>query len=162
MYISLHSNLLSNLQNCPWGFPVVWLMWASMSPEGQHTDVNSCFSSDYICIVVIQSLSCVRLFATPWTAACPSLSPRVCPDSCSLSQWCYLTISSSATFVDHSLIMAKWSYEACSGGPPKTDGSQWRVLTKHGALEEGMANHSSILAVRTPWATWYVCILFKQ
>ena len=29
---------------------------------------------------------------------CPSLSPRICSDSCPLSQWCHLTISSSATF----------------------------------------------------------------
>ena len=27
---------------------------------------------------------------------CPPLSPRVCSNSCLLSQWCYLTISSSA------------------------------------------------------------------
>ena len=27
---------------------------------------------------------------------CPSLSPRVCSNSCPLSWWCYLTISSSA------------------------------------------------------------------
>ena len=27
---------------------------------------------------------------------CPSLSPRVCSDSCPLSGWCYLTVSSSA------------------------------------------------------------------
>ena len=27
--------------------------------------------------------------------SCPSLSPRVCSVSCPLSQWCYLTISSS-------------------------------------------------------------------
>ena len=27
---------------------------------------------------------------------CPSLSPRVCSDSCPLSQWCYLVISSSS------------------------------------------------------------------
>ena len=27
---------------------------------------------------------------------CPLLSPRVCSNSCQLSQWCYLTISSSA------------------------------------------------------------------
>ena len=27
---------------------------------------------------------------------CPSLSPRVCTNLCPLSQWCYLTISSSA------------------------------------------------------------------
>ena len=26
---------------------------------------------------------------------CPPLSPRVCSNSCSLSQWCYLTIASS-------------------------------------------------------------------
>ena len=28
---------------------------------------------------------------------CPPLSPGVCPSLCPLSQWCYLTISSSAT-----------------------------------------------------------------
>ena len=27
---------------------------------------------------------------------------------------------------------------------------QWRVLTKHGPLEKGMANHVSVLALRTP------------
>ena len=30
------------------------------------------------------------------------------------------------------------------------DGSWWRVLTKRGPLEKGMANHFSILALRTP------------
>ena len=41
----------------------------------------------------------VWLFVTPWTTAarlpCPSLSPRVCPNSCPLSRWCHPTISSS-------------------------------------------------------------------
>ena len=49
--------------------------------------------------VVVQSLSCARLFATPWTvahqASCPSPSPRVCSKSCPLSQWCHRTIWSS-------------------------------------------------------------------
>ena len=40
-------------------------------------------------IVIVQSFSHVRLFATPWTAAyqasCPSLSPRVCSNSYPLS-----------------------------------------------------------------------------
>ena len=52
-------------------------------------------------VVVGQSLSCVQLFVTPWTAACQvsylSLSPRACSNSCPLSQWCYPIISSSAT-----------------------------------------------------------------
>ena len=51
--------------------------------------------------VVFQSLSHVRLFETPWTAAPqashPSASPRVCPSSCPLSRWCHPTISCSVT-----------------------------------------------------------------
>ena len=31
------------------------------------------------------------------------------------------------------------------------DGSWWRVLTKRGPLEKGIANHFSSLALRTPW-----------
>ena len=38
--------------------------------------------------------------------------------------------------------------------PPKMDGSWWRVMTKHGPLEKGLANHFSILALRTPWTVW--------
>ena len=33
-------------------------------------------------------------------------------------------------------------------------GSWWRGLTKHDPLEKGMANHFSILALRTPWTVW--------
>ena len=50
-------------------------------------------------VVVVQLLSRVWLFVTPWTAArqapYPPPSPRVCSNSCTLSQWWYLTISSS-------------------------------------------------------------------
>ena len=57
--------------------------------------------TSYAFVTVVQSLTRVRLFATPWTAAtrllCPPLSLRVFSNSCLLSQWCYLTISSSAT-----------------------------------------------------------------
>ena len=49
-------------------------------------------------VKVVQLLSHVQLFATPWTWAhlCPSLSSSVCSDSCLLRWWCYLTISFSA------------------------------------------------------------------
>ena len=50
-------------------------------------------------VVVLQSLSRARLFATPWTIftrpPCPSPPPRVCPSSYSLHQWCHLATSSS-------------------------------------------------------------------
>ena len=51
--------------------------------------------------VVVQSPSHVRLFATPWTAACQaSLSltiSRVCPSSHLLHWWCHPAISFSDT-----------------------------------------------------------------
>ena len=53
---------------------------------------------EWIYISSVQSLSCVQLFATPWTAACQaSLSPTpgVYSNSCPLSQWCHPIISSS-------------------------------------------------------------------
>jgi len=39
---------------------------------------------------------------------------------------------------------------AQQGQPPKTEGSWWRVLVKHGSQEKEMANHFNILALRTP------------
>ena len=50
--------------------------------------------------------------------------------------------------------LTQWNYEPCHVGLPKMDGSWWRVLTKRGPLEKGMANHLSILALRTTWTVW--------
>ena len=50
--------------------------------------------------------------------------------------------------------LTQWNYEPCQVGPPKTDGSWWRVLTNHDPLEKGMANHFSILPLRIPWTVW--------
>ena len=50
-------------------------------------------------VVIVQSLIHVQLFVTPWTTACqasPSFtSPKVCSNSCPLSEWCYIPVSSS-------------------------------------------------------------------
>ena len=51
-------------------------------------------------VTIVQLLSHVWLFVTPWTAArqtfpCPSCLSSSCSDSCPLSQWCHPTISSS-------------------------------------------------------------------
>ena len=54
-------------------------------------------------LLVVQSLqSCLTLLQIHGLQhtrlLCPSLSPRVCSNSCPLSLWCYWTISSSAAF----------------------------------------------------------------
>ena len=43
--------------------------------------------------------------------------------------------------------LSQWNYEPCRVRIPKTDGSSWRVLTKRGPQEKGMADHFSTL----PW-----------
>ena len=55
-------------------------------------------------VVVVQLLSSFTKSTSLWPHGlkparlpCPSLPPRVCSDSCPLSWWCYLTMSSSAT-----------------------------------------------------------------
>ena len=53
----------------------------------------------------VQSLSCVQLFVTPWTAAhqasCPSPAPRVYSNSYPLSPCCHPIISSSVVPFSH-------------------------------------------------------------
>ena len=53
----------------------------------------------FLYIFAVQLFSWVQFFATPWTIVCqvPCSSPptRACSNSCPLSQWCHLTISSS-------------------------------------------------------------------
>ena len=57
--------------------------------------------------------------------------------------------TSQSDHKDHSLVSLN-EIKRCCVGLPKMDGSWWRDLTECGPLENGMANHFSILALRTP------------
>ena len=61
-----------------------------------------------------------------------------------------IPLHGSVPFHGEGTCVTQRSYEPRRVGPPKTDRSQWRVLTKRDLLEEGTASHSNILAVRTP------------
>ena len=67
-------------------------------------------------VFLVQSLSCVQFFMTPWTTACqllyPRLSPGVCSNSYLLNQWCCLIISSSVApfFFCLQSFPATWSF----------------------------------------------------
>ena len=66
------------------------------------------------------------------------------------------TITENEPFWSHEpqSYLTQWHYEPSRIGPTKMDRSQWGVLTKLCPLEKGMANHFSILALRTPWTVW--------
>ena len=62
--------------------------------------------------------------------------------------------TSQSDHMDHSLVSISET-KPCRVGPPKTDRSWWRGLTECGPLEKGIANHVSILALRTPCSDQY-------
>ena len=76
-------------------FGVDWNKWTS---QGSRFSFRR---SEFLMVVVINSISHVWIFVNPWTASCevscPLLSPRDCSHSGPLSWWCHPTISSSVT-----------------------------------------------------------------
>ena len=68
-----------------------------VSPESKFPQTQAYLWLSYCCPVT-QSRLTLRPHELQHTRlCCPSLSPWVCSNSCPLSQWCYLTISSSVT-----------------------------------------------------------------
>ena len=81
---------------------------STLTPKTKVTDGRSTVSRIFckmiyilLLVVVFQSLSQVWFFPTPWTTCITLGAPvlhcslTVCSNSCSLSWWCYPTISSS-------------------------------------------------------------------
>ena len=93
--ISLQSKGLSRVFPTPQFESIsLWNGWIRFDFQ-----VNMIFLCNPWLFSSVQSLSCVQLFATPWTAARQaSLSspiPRASSNSCPFCQWCHSIISSS-------------------------------------------------------------------
>ena len=107
----------------------------------------------------VQSLSSVRLFVTPWTAAarppCPSPTPGVHPNPCPLSQWCHLTISSSVV-----------PFSSCPQSFPASGSFQMSQLFATGSQSIGFSASASVLPMNTQdlspfgWTAW-ICLQSK-
>ena len=100
----------------------------------------------------VQSLSHVRLFVTPWTAARQaslSPTPRVHPNPCPLSQWCHLTISSSVV-----------PFSSCPQSFPASGSFQISQLSTSGGQSIGASASTSVLPMNTQdwspleWTGW--------
>ena len=98
------------------------------------------FTRIYLGFVAVQYLSHVWLFVTPWTAACQaSLSftiPWVCSVSCSLSQWCHPTISSSVV-----------SFSSCPQSFPASGSFPVSRLLASGGQSIGASDSASVFPV---------------
>ena len=67
---------------------------------------------------------------------CPWLSPRVCSDLCPLSQWCYLTISSSVS-----------PFSSCLQSFPASESSPMSWLLLLGGQNSGASALASVLPI---------------
>ena len=91
-------------------FKYTWNISQNRSHYDSKTKFNTCknyssylksslITSEFNCQLFSRSVLSISLWLHGLQHArlpCPSLSPWVCSDSCPLSQWCYLTILSSA------------------------------------------------------------------
>ena len=103
-----------------------------------NTNSSVRFSSDQS----VQSLSHVRLFATPWTAAHQaSLSitnSGVYTNPCPLSQWCHPTISSSIA-----------PFSSCPQSFPASGSFQMGQLFASGGQSIGVSASTAVLPMNT-------------
>ena len=108
---------------------------------------------------------------------CPSLSPRVCSDSCPLSRWCYLTISSSAapffclqSFPSSGSFPVSWLFRSSGqsiGGasalasvlPVNIQGWFPLGLTVHGTFKSLFQHHNSKVSIL--WRSAFFMVQFS-
>ena len=100
----------------------------------------------------VQSLSCVWLFATPWTWT----TPGVYPNSCPLSRWCHPTISSSVI-----------PFSSCPKSFPASGSFQVSQFFASGGQSIGASASTSALPINTQdwsplgWTCW-ISLQFKR
>ena len=105
---------------------------------------------------LLQSLSRVQLFVTPWTTArrapCPSPTPRVYSNPCPLSRWCHPTISSSVIPFCLQSFPASESFPVsqlfASGGPSFGVSASTPVLPMNTSPSN---EHPGLISFRMDW-----------
>ena len=114
---------------------------------------QSQFSPHFIPSVQFTSLSCVQLFATPWTAArqasLPSLTPGTSSNSCLLSRWCHPAMSSSVI-----------PFSSCLQSFPASESFQMSPIFISGGQSIGVSASASVLPMNIQdwfplgWTGW--------
>ena len=129
----------------------IFLSWSMGLLLGDYTDRKGDIAR--VQFSSVQSLSRVRLFATPWTAVHQaSLSitnSGVYPNSCSLSRWYHLTISSSVV-----------AFSSCLQSFPTSQSFQMSQLFASGGQNIGVLASTSVFPMNTQdwsplgWTGW--------
>ena len=120
----------------------------TMSKKPEHLIWELSFENRAVLIVWYHSIatglllfSCQAMFDSLWPLGlqhtrlpCPSLFPRVCPNSCPLNHWCHPTISSSATL-----------FSSCPQSFPASGSLPMSWLFASGGQRIGASTSASVL-----------------
>ena len=120
-------------------------------PHKLSTAISMCSSFSWVVkFSSVQSLSRVRLFATPWTTARQaSLSITNSRNPCPLSRWCHPTISSSVV-----------PFSSCPQSFPVSGSFPMSQLFASGGQSIGVSALTSVLPMNTQdwsplgWTGW--------
>ena len=103
--------------------------------------VNCCCSVTQSCLTICHPIDC----STPMLP-CPSPSPRVCSNSCSLSRWCHPTISSSVI-----------PSSSCLQSFPESGSFPMSQLFASGGQSNGVSASTSVLSMNIQG--WFPLVL---
>lgn len=142
-----------------WLFTCSGLYFASWSPRSNAFLSSFNFQLEDNCLTV---LCCFLLNSSVDQSQVHINPPASEPPSHSHGQRLWRAYSDPRTILPSWITALSWQKSLCNSvkvsvmpcGAIQDRRVTWRVLTKPGPLEEGMANHSSILAVRTSCTVW--------
>ena len=111
------------------------MLWVNINFADWYHKI--CFSVQFSSV---QSLSGVRLFATPWITrpSCPSQTPGVYSNSCPWSRWCHPAISSSVV-----------PFSSCPQSLPPSGSFPMSQLFAWGGQSIGASASASVLPMNT-------------
>ena len=122
-----------------------------LKPNIQKTKIM--VSGPISSVSLVQLLSPVRLFVTPWItahqASCPSPTPGVYSNPCPSSQWCHSAISSSVI-----------PFSSCLQSLPASGSFPVSQLFSWGGQSIGVSASASVLPMNTQdwsplgWIAW--------
>ena len=123
-------------------FSIVYFIWCYVFLHYKTHDIPKKFRR----FSSVQSLSRVRLFATPWIAAhqaCPSPTHGIHSNSRPLSRWCHPAISSSVV-----------SFSSCPQSLPASESFPMSQLFIWDGQSTGVSALASFLPKNTQEVTW--------
>ena len=115
----------------------------SFSARGANC-ISCCFSAAKLYPTHCDPMGCMQHASLP----CPSRSPRLCSNSCPLSQWRHPTISSSAT-----------TFSSCLQSFPASESFPVSQLFTSGGQSIWASASASVLPLNIRWFHWRVDFL---